>query len=113
MDEIETLFGEALTENDISEDPLSFAEKIVKHSEEEFKGFSGEEKSRQDEEKEIRECIKTLEVQLQKCKNVKNHKLAHLNAKRSEKRKEIKKKISILTMRLQEINDERSENSKK
>lgn len=112
MSEIDKLFEEALQENNISLEPLTLAEKVVQRAEEEFRGYSGEEKSRRDEEEEIRDCIKILEGRLLKNKNIKNHKLVHLNAKRSEKRKEIKKKIIFLQLRLQEINDERGDRTK-
>lgn len=109
MTEIDELFQEALLENQISPDPLTLAEKVVQKAEEEFKGYGEEEQSRRGEEKEIHEAIKNLEIQLKKNKNIKNHRLANINAKRAEKRKEIKKKITILQVRLQEINDERDE----
>lgn len=112
MSEIDKLFEQALQENNISLEPQTVAEKVVKIAEEEFKGYSGEEQSRQDEETEIRECIKILEKQLLKNKNIKNHKLVHLNVKRAEKRKEIKKKIAFLQLRLQEISDERDDRAK-
>ena len=113
MEDFEILFNKALEENNISSVPQTLAEKIVADSEAEFKGYGAEEESRQDEEKCIKEDIKNLEVQLHKHKNIKNHKLTHLNAKRSEKRKEIRRNITRLRVRLQEINDERDNNSKR
>lgn len=113
MSELEDLFEEALIENGITPEPLTIAEKVVKRAEEEFRGYGEEEQLRIDEETEIREKIKSLELQFQKNKNIKNYRLSELNAKRAEKRKEIKKKISILKIRLQEIDDEREDNSKR
>ena len=104
MDELDILFNEALTENNIFPDQPSLAEKIIINAEREFKGLGGEEEDRQDEEKSINEKIKNLELQLHKTKNIKNHKLIHLNAKRAEKRKDIKRDITELRMRLYDIN---------
>ena len=113
MAEFNELFEEGLLENQIFPEPLDIGEKVIQKVENEFKGYADEEKSRQDEEKEIQKDIKKLEIQLQKNKNIKNHKLLHVNSQRAEKRKEIKKKIILLKIRLQEIDDERDDNTKR
>jgi hypothetical protein len=108
MSEIDIIFKEVLEENDIII-PLTFAEKILAKSEETFKGYNESELSRIEDEEYINDKIKELEIQLRKYKNIKNHKLSHLNSGRSKKRNEIKCKIANLKLKLQDIDMERKQ----
>ncbi len=85
------------------EEPKSQGEKVVQKAEQEFRGFSEEHKSRQQEMKDIRAELKKLKRKFRRFKNVRNSRLVEVNKRRSEKRAEIKKKIEILGMRMQEI----------
>jgi hypothetical protein len=109
MNKVDSLFTEVLEENNIFI-PQTLAEKILANSEQNFRGTDAEEEnSRKSDEEFIREQIKKLEIQFHKNKNIKNHKLSHLNVKRSELRKVIKRKIAELNLKLQDINMERGE----
>ena len=101
---VDTLFNE-LASGDVTN-------QIISRFEGEFKSLSIEEKSRVEEEEVLKADIRKLNKQLRKYKNIKNRRLAHLNAKRAEKRKEIRKKITEKQMRLKEIQDEREGNEK-
>lgn len=107
MDEdLDLLFHEAVHENSIETQP-SFVEKIISKAEEEFKGYSLEEQSRQDEEAELKEKLKKLKKSLRQAKNIRNPRLQHLNKQRSEKRRKLKREIAECQLRLQEIDMER------
>jgi hypothetical protein len=106
MSEIDSLFKEALEDNNIFI-PSTLAEKIFDNSEKLFSGYNHDEQSRQSDEEIIKEKIKELEIEIHKNKNIKNHKLSHLNAKRAERRKVIKRKIADLNLKLQNIDMER------
>ena len=103
---LDILFQEAVVEN-APVVPKTTAEKVISMSEEEFKGYSAEERSRQDEMQEITAKLKDLYSQLRKCGNIKNPRLRKLNAGRSEKRKRYKIKIAECNLRLKEIGEER------
>ena len=105
-EDFELLFHEAILENTVQEEQ-TLAEKVVSRAEEEFKGYSQEETSRQNEETIIKDNLKKLQYQLKKCGNIKNPRLRHLNKQRAEKRRKLKKEIADYQLRLQEINVER------
>jgi len=102
MEEIDTLFGELVEQRR----EKTFYEKIVDDAEEEFNGFSKEQQSRQEERAQIKEEIKELRKKLKTLKNVRNIRRRNVNQIKSQKRKEIKKKIGQLQVRLQEIDEE-------
>lgn len=109
MGDIDYLFDELLEEKKINSSNI--ADKIIISTENEFGSnrnhLLDEEESRITEEEELKEKRKKLTIKLNKHKNIKNPKLAHLNKKRSEKREKIKKEIHEINLRLQEIDMER------
>jgi len=107
--ETDAFFESAFKEATKTHDTLG--DKIVSKAEAEFKGFSEEERSRQDEISQIKEEVNKLRGNLRKCTNIKNPKMQEANKKRSDKRKELKKEIALLEIRLQEIEDERKGSS--
>jgi hypothetical protein len=111
MDEIDELFQEASRETVPLSGPQKMVEEIVRDSESEFRVMVDEERSRQSEEKEIKEKIVALQKKLRQYPNIRNPRLTHLNSKRSEMRKKIKTQIAECNLRLQEIKMERGEKS--
>lgn len=105
---MESLFDEAFRESTKTYETLG--EKIVSRAEAEFNGYSDEEKSRRVEIQEIKEQTKKLLAELRSYPNIKNTKRTEANLQRSKKRKEIKKKIELLKLRLQEIEREYDHN---
>ena len=85
----------------------TIGDKIIAKAEEEFKGYSEEENSRQDEETQLKAQLKKLEVRLRQCRNIKNTRLVEANKKRADQRKIIKKNIADCKLRLYEITQER------
>lgn len=114
MNEYEKLFSEASKEKDI-DCAFSKADKIMISVESEFTEqeenveVTEEEKSRLTEEQTLKNRRKKLLDDLQKCKNIKNPSLTHINKQRADKRKEIKRKIAECDLRLSEINFERKQ----
>jgi hypothetical protein len=108
--DLENLFGQALEEKNIIHS-TKISDKIIISTETEFGRDENllldEEASRLSEEESLKNKKKELISKFQKFKNVKNPKLIHVNEERSKKRKEIKKKISEIDLRLEEINMER------
>ena len=102
----ENLFAEAKEDN-APKRPQSLADRIVFEAEQEFKGYSVEERSRQDEEKTLKKRRSILFSKMRKYRNIKNPRLRHVNSERSKKRKEIKREIVKCNLRLQEIQSER------
>lgn len=102
--DINDLFGELETLN--TSPVKTLADKIVEAAEAEFKGYSEEAESRQNEKDLLNKRIKKLQSTIKKNKNVRNHKLRHVNAERSKKRAECKKEIEFCNMRLREISME-------
>ena len=100
----DALLFEAMREN---EKITSLGDKIVFNSEREFKGYSEEEKSRQEEISELNSRSEELKRLLKMNGNIKNYRLRHLNAKRSEKRQKIRKELDFIELRLDEISKER------
>jgi len=100
------LFHEAISEH-APEVPETMAERVVSEAEQEFKGYSEEEQSRQNEEQELKEKLKKLNIQFRKNGNIKNPRMRHLNVERSAKRKKIRRDIEECKLRLQEIAGER------
>lgn len=110
MGDIENLFGELLEERGVVPTPSS-SDKIIITTEVEFGGenyLKNEEESRKSEEESLRIKKKELMNSLRGCKNIKNAHLSHINQKRSEKRKQIKKEMAEIDLRLQEIEMERT-----
>jgi len=85
------------------EEPKTQGERVVRQAEQEFRGFSEEHKSRQQEMRSIRAELKRLKKKFRRFKNVRNSRLVEVNKRRSKKRAEIKKKIELLRIRMQEI----------
>lgn len=117
MEEIQSFFGELLEEKNCIP-MVNASDKIIISTEMEFGGenfldVSSEEASRKSEEETLQAKKKEWMIQLKKCKNIKNANLSHINHKRSEKRKHIKKEIAEIDLRLQEIEWERSGPSSK
>ncbi len=104
--EYDLLFKQVQLENNITKKTI--ADKIIEQTESEFKGLSQEQKERDLEKKDIVKKIKRLTSLLKKYRNIKNHRLRHLNTERSKKRREIKRKLEFCRMRLQEITIEES-----
>ena len=101
-EEVESLFREG-DKTYRPEEPKTRGEKIVRLIEQEFRGFSEEQKSRQQERKEIGDTLRSLRKKLRRARNLRNSRLTEVNNRRASKRASIKKKIEILRMRLQEI----------
>lgn len=85
------------------EEPETFGDILVKKTEEEFMGLNKEDQDRKNEVLKINEEMKNLNKQLLKCKNVKNYRMIKVNEERAKQRKNIKKKIEICKLRLEEI----------
>jgi nitrous oxide reductase len=84
-------------------------EDIVKKFEERYRSMitpSEEHLSREQERREIKKKIRTLNVQLSKNRNVKNHRRTSVNAQLAERRNRIKNAIKSLEVRLLEIEEE-------
>lgn len=104
--DIDELLEQTILERE-PEKIFTIGEKIIQQAESEFKGYSEEEMSRQQEEDALKKKRQKLSFQLGKCKNIKNPRMRALNAERAVKRKELRRKIGECDLRLQEISQER------
>ena len=103
----DSFFNEANEQNGIVQTTTA-AEQIVGNVEKEFKGYSEEERSRQNEEENLKKEIDKLKEMRRKYRNIRNFRFRHINIERGKKRKEIDRKITECKIRLQEIQRERS-----
>lgn len=100
---MEELFKNAVYEH--SEETI-YVDRLVENVEQQFKGFSLEQRERKKERDEMNEKIKKLTSALSKLKNVKNPRLRKINEERSKKRLKIKAEIEVCKLRLREIDEE-------
>lgn len=107
MNEIDSFFREL--SSDYQDDTKNgYAHNIIQNAEQEFKGPSEAQQSREDERKKIHEQIRTLRSSLNKFKNIRGGttRMANVNATLASKRADIKRKILDLELRLNEISIE-------
>jgi hypothetical protein len=103
--ELQTLFEDELDNKQI-QDVRSVAQKAIDEAEREFLGHSAAVESRIAEKAELEQKISKLRRELQQCANVKNIRLAHVNAERAKKRKKIRADIALCQLRLADIAEE-------
>ena len=87
----------------------STSKNIVEKIEEEFHRMSilsDEQRDRNNEKNTIKKKIKALEVEISRCKNVKNHRKTDANTQIATKRQHLREEIQGLRNRLGDIEDE-------
>ena len=84
----------------------SYADKVIRDIENEYKGIGTARMERQKEKKELQDRLKETTKKLKNVKNVKNHKLVNINAKAAELRKKLREEIKEIKDRLYDIDIE-------
>lgn len=103
----ETIYDDLFLEEIERTREKSYAEELIQKVENNVKHVvPTEQKLREDERKELTEKLKSLHSSLNKCKNNKNFRLRHLNAKNAETRKRLRHEIEEIKGRLLLIDDE-------
>lgn len=106
MNDYERLLNKELKKNNLQSNIELTISNIQDDVAREFGVLTEEDTSRQSEINEKKGEIIELTKQLSKYRNIKNPKMKEINQKRSKKRKEITKKINLLKLRLEEIDEE-------